>query len=133
MIRVATSPHFLLLVVYFFLSKYSFCAINVVLVSSVQQSDSDIYTHTHTHTHTHIVVVVQSPSYVRLFVTAWTAALQASLSLTISQSLPKFMSIEPVMPSNKSSCHPLLLLPLVFPNIRSFSGESALCIRWPKY
>ena len=56
---------------------------------------------------------------------------QTSLSLTISQSLPKFMSIESVTPS--SLCYPLLLLPSVFPSIRVFSDESALCIRWPKY
>ena len=66
--------------------------------------------------------------------TSWTAAHQASLSFTISQSLPKLMSIELVMPSNHLVlCHPLLLLPSVFPGIRVFSDESALHIRWPKY
>ena len=70
-------------------------------------------------------------SHVRLFVTP---AYQASLSFTVSQSLLKFMSIESVMPSNhRILCHPLLLLPSVFPNIRVFSSELALCIRWPKY
>ena len=70
----------------------------------------------------------------QLFVTPWTTAHQASLSLTISQSLPKIMSIETVMPSNLLIlCHPLLLLPSVFPSFRAFSNESALCIRWPKY
>ena len=66
--------------------------------------------------------------------TPWTAARQASLSLTISQSLPKFISIELVMPSNHLilSC-PLLLLPSVFPSIRVFSNELAVCIRWPEY
>ena len=62
------------------------------------------------------------------------AALQASLSFTISQSLLKLMSIESVMPSNHLIlCHPLLLLPSMFPSIRVFSNESALRIRWPKY
>ena len=66
--------------------------------------------------------------------TPWTAAGQASPSLTVSQSLPKFMSIALVMPSNHFiPCHPLLLLPSIFPSIRVFSSEKALCIRWPKY
>ena len=66
--------------------------------------------------------------------TPWTAALQASLSFTISQSLLKVMSIEPVMPSNHLAlCHPLLLLPSIFPRIRVFSSELAFRIRWPKY
>ena len=73
-------------------------------------------------------------SHVRLFEIQWTAACQASLSFTISQSLLKFMSIESVMPSNHLVlCHPLLLLPSIFPKIRVFSNESALHIRWPKY
>ena len=77
---------------------------------------------------------VQSLSYVWLFLTPWTAACQASLSITNSQSLLKLMSIEAVMPSNHIIlCHPLLLLPLVFPSIRVFSNESALHMRWPKY
>ena len=66
--------------------------------------------------------------------TPWTAACQASLSITNSQSWLKPMSIESVMPSNHLIlCHPLLLLPSIFPNIRIFSNESALRIRWPKY
>ena len=66
--------------------------------------------------------------------TTWTAARQASLSITNSQSLLKLMSIESVMPSNHLIlCHPLLLPPSIFPSIRVFSNESALCIRWPKY
>ena len=66
--------------------------------------------------------------------TPWTTACQASLSITNSQSLPKPMSIESVMPSNHLIlCHPLLLLPSIFPSIRIFSNESALLIRWPKY
>ena len=77
---------------------------------------------------------VQSLSSVWLFVTPWTTARQASLSITNSRSLPKLMSIESVMPSNHLIlCHPLLLLPSIFPSIRVFSNESALLIRWPKY
>ena len=77
---------------------------------------------------------VQSLSRVWLFSTPWIAARQASLSITSSQSLLKLMSIESVMPSNHLIlCHPLLLLPSVFPSIRVFSKESVLCIRWPKY
>ena len=67
-------------------------------------------------------------------VTPWTAACQAPLSSTVSWSLLKFMSIESVMPSNHLIlCHPLLLLPSIFPSIRIFSSESVLHIRWPKY
>ena len=64
----------------------------------------------------------------------WTTALQASLSITNSRSLLKFMSIESVIPSNHFNlCHALVLLPSIFPSIKVFSNESALCIRWPKY
>ena len=77
---------------------------------------------------------VQSLSHVWLFATPWTAAHQSSLSITNSQSLLRLMSVESVMPSNYLIlCHPLLLLPSVFPSIRIFSNESALRIRWPKY
>ena len=77
---------------------------------------------------------VQSLSCVWLFATPWTAARQSSLTTTNFQSLPKPMSIELVMPSNHLIlCHPLLLLPSIFPSIRVFSNESALHIRWPKY
>ena len=77
---------------------------------------------------------VQLLSHVRLFATPWTAARQASLSVTNSRNLPKLMSIESVMSSNHLiHCHPLLLLPSVFPSIRVLSNESVLCIRWPKY
>ena len=70
----------------------------------------------------------------RLFATPWTTARQASLSITISQSLLKFMSIKSVMPSKHLIlCHPLLLPPSIFPSIRVFSNESVLCITWPKY
>ena len=78
--------------------------------------------------------VVQSLSHAQLFATASTAARQASLSFTISQSLLKPMSIESVMPFNHLIlCHPLLLLPSIFPIIRVFSSEFVLHIRWPKY
>ena len=77
---------------------------------------------------------VQSLSCVLLFATPWTPAHQASLSITNSWSLFRFMSIESVMPSNQLIlCHPLLLLSSIFPSIRVFSNESALRIRWPKY
>ena len=78
--------------------------------------------------------VFQSLSWVQLFETAWTAARQASLSITNSWSLPKPMSIESVMPSNHLILyHPLLLLPSIFLSIRVFSNEWAICIRWPKF
>ena len=77
---------------------------------------------------------VQSLSCVQLSVTPWTAAHQASPSITNSRSLPKLVSIESVMPSNHLIlCCPLLLLPSIFPSIRVFSNESALRTRWPKY
>ena len=77
---------------------------------------------------------IQSLSGVLLFVTPWTAARQASLSITNSQSLLKLISIESVMPSNHLIlCRPLLFLPSIFSSIRVFSSESALRIRWPKY
>ena len=77
---------------------------------------------------------LQSLSHVRLFVTSWTTAHQASLSITNSWSPPKPRSIESVMTSNYLIlCRLLLLLPSVFPNIRAFSNESTLHMRWPKY
>ena len=77
--------------------------------------------------------VVHSLSPVRLFVTPWTVAHQASLSITVSQSLLKLMSIESVMPSNHLILsRPLLLLPSIFPSIRVFSSELAFRIRWPE-
>ena len=80
-----------------------------------------------------LLFVVQSPSHVGLFVT-WTIAFQASLSFTISRSLPKFIPIESVKPSNHLVlCSPLLLLPSIFPSIRVFSNELALRIWWPKH
>ena len=81
-----------------------------------------------------IVVVVQSLNHVPLFTTPWTAAYQASLCFTISQSLLNIKSIESTMPWNHLIlCHPLFLLLSIFPSIRVFSNELALCIRWPKY
>ena len=79
------------------------------------------------------VCSVQLLSSVPLFATSWTEAHQASLSITNSQSLLKFMSIELVMPSNHLTlCCPLFFQPSIFPSSRVFSNESALCIRWPK-
>ena len=81
-----------------------------------------------------IIVIVQSLSWVRLFVTPWTAAHQASLSFTISQSSLRLISIELMMPSNHLIlCCSLLLLPSIFSSIRILSNESDLHIRWPKY
>ena len=81
-----------------------------------------------------LFVAVQSLNCVQLFVTPWTAACQAFLSSIISRSLLRLMSIESAMYSNHFIlCHPLFLLPSVFPSIRVFSNESALLIRWPKY
>ena len=81
-----------------------------------------------------IISSVQSLSHVQLFATPRTAARQAFLSITNSRSLPKLIFIESVMASNHLIlCHPLFLLPSIFPCIRVFSNESALCIRWPKY
>ena len=81
-----------------------------------------------------IFIVVKLLSHVWLFVTPWTAARQASLSITNSRSLLKLKSMDSVMPSSHLIlCHPLLLLPSIFPSIRVFSNESALHIRWPEY
>ena len=82
----------------------------------------------------HFISVLFSHSFMSDSVSPWTAARQASLFITNSQSLLKLMSIESVVPSNHIIlCHPLLLLPSVFPSIKIFSNESVLCIRWPKY
>ena len=79
------------------------------------------------------IVVVQSLSYLRIFVTSWTAALQASLSCTLSWNFLKLISIELGIPMNHLIlCQPLLLSS-IFPSIRVFSSRSALCIRWPRY
>ena len=80
------------------------------------------------------LVVVQLLSHVPLFVTPWTAAHQPSLSFIVSQNLLKLMPIEPVIPTNHLIlCRPVPLFYSVFPRIRVFSNESALCLRWPKY
>ena len=79
-------------------------------------------------------VAVHSPSHVQLFATPWTSACQASPSFTISRSFLKLLSIESMMPSNHLIlCHPLPLLPSIFPSIRVFSNGSTLHIKWPKY
>ena len=81
-----------------------------------------------------ILGIVQSPSCVQLFVTPQKAARRGSLTFTVSWNFLKFMSIESVVLSNHLIlCHPLLLLPSIFPSIRVFSNESVFCIRWPKY
>ena len=81
----------------------------------------------------HLFLLLFSLSHVQLFATSWTAAHQASLSITIPQSLLKVMSVELVMPSNHFVlCCPHLLLPSSFPSIRVFSNESTLCMKWPK-
>ena len=91
---------------------------------SIWQNSASIHDH----------VVVQSLSCVWLFLIPWTVAPKSSLSFTISWSLSKLMSVESVMPSTHFIlCHPLLLLPLIFPSIRLFSNELPLHIRWPKY
>ena len=90
--------------------------------------------HKHPSNLTRLVVVLFSRQVVSDSVTPWTAAGQVPLSFTISQGLLKLMSIELMMPSNYLIlCRPLLLLPSIFPSIRVFSSELALCIRWPKY
>ena len=83
---------------------------------------------------TRFVFALKSLSHVRMFVTPWTVAHQASLSFTIFWSLLTLMSIEAVMPSyHLIPCHPLIFLPSIFPSIRVFSNESVVHIRWPKY
>ena len=81
-----------------------------------------------------VVVVVQSFNHNGLFATTWTAAWQAFLSFTITWSLFKLMSIESLMTSSYLIlCHPLLLVPSIFPSVRVFSNDSTLCTKWPKY
>ena len=111
-----------------------------MLVLSVQQRESIFLTELIPHLkslksngYISLFISVHLLSYVQLFATPWTAAFWASLSFTNSRSLLKLMSIELVMPSNHLIlCHPLLLLPSIFPSIRLFSNESVLHIRWPK-
>ena len=98
-----------------------------------QVPNSSWFAHTWSKEELRKFAVVQSLSHVRLFATPWTAACQASLSITNSQSLLKLMSIKSLMPSNHLIlCHPLLL-PSIFPSNRVFSNESVLHSRWPKY
>ena len=98
---------------------------------STSFKDEDAEAHVTCPTH---ISSVQLFSCVQLFATSWTAARQASLSITSSWSLLKLISIQSVMPSKHLIlCHPLLLLPSIFPSIRVFSNESFLLIRWPKY
>ena len=105
---------------YFFLSRYFPKRFEILLT---KKSCTSI-----------VVTVVQSLSHVQLFVTPRTAAWQASLSFTSFQSLLKLMCIESVMLfNNLILCCPLLLLPSIFPSIKVFSNDLALCIRWPKY
>ena len=86
------------------------------------------------HLLSNFLFIFQLYTHVQLFATPWAEALQASLSFTISWSLLKLISIESVITSNHLIlCHSLLLLPSIFPSIRVFSNESALCIRWPKH
>ena len=100
-------------------------------------TDSPIHIVQHNHKKTHItssLSSVQLLNHVPLFAIPWISACQASLSITNSQSPPKLMSIESVMPSSHLIlCRPLLLLPLIPPSIRAFSNESTLHMRWPKY
>ena len=106
-------------------ASWSHWARRDLIVGALPCQDTDVHC---------VFVVVQMLSRVQLIVTPRTAARQATLVVTISQSLLKLMSIESVMPSNDLIlCHPLLLLPSTFPSIGVFSNESALCIRWPKY
>ena len=99
-----------------------------------KESDTTEHTHTHTHTHTSFLSSVHLLSCVPLFVTPWTTMCQASLFITNSWSLLRLVSIESVMPSDHLIlCHPLPLLPSIFPSIRVFSSESVLRVRWPKY
>ena len=124
--------------------------LEIIILSEVNQRETNIIRYHLQYELLHIIIratmyyqfsSVQSLSHVQLFATPWIAARQASLSITSSQSLPKLMSIESVMPSNQLIlccallilCCAFLLLPSIFPNIRVFSNESGLHIRWPKY
>ena len=105
----------------------STCVISILTLCICWDKTSQLYSYNF------CISSVQSLSCIQLFATPWTAARQASLSITNSWSLPKLMSIESVMPCNNLIlCHPLLLPPSIFPSIRDFSTESVLHIRWPK-
>ena len=114
------------------LSFASSSLFNAIFLETAKHMPGAVRTRSSTGTMSY--VVVQSLSSVRLFATPWTAARQASLSFTISQSLLRLMSIKSVMPSNHLIlCCPRLLLPSISPSIRVFSSESTLRNRWPKY
>ena len=103
-------------------------------ISSWPRPNQDIYCWAIREAQVNICQSFQSFSHARLFVIPWTVAREASLSITNSHSLLKLMLIESMMSSNHLIfCRPLLLLPSIFPSIRVFSNESALCIKWPKY
>ena len=109
-----------------FVSFYLFASSLISFISILQFSEYRSFTS--------LLFIVQLPSHIRLFETPWTEACQTYLSLTISWSLPKFMFITSVMPSNCLILwRPLLRLPSIFPSIRDFPNESSVCIRWPKY
>ena len=114
------------------LSWYPYiCSLVCVSVSALQISLSTIFPISHTCVQ---FISVQFLIRIRLFATPWTAACQASLSITNSRSSPKLISIESVLPSSHLIlCHPLLFLPSIPPSIRVFSNESTLHMRWPKY
>ena len=119
--------------------KFSVATLHICIYQVFQQIGNIIYATESAFLKKTFLSIVQFSSFqslsrVWLFATPWTAAFQASLPITSSQSLLKPMLIESVMPSNHLIlCHPLLLLPSIFPSIRVFSNESVLCIRWPKY
>ena len=103
-------------------------------ILSRTKNENSFPTKAKNHYHLMDLSSVQSLSHVQLFATPWTAAHQASLSIAISWSLLKLISIKLVLPSNHLIlCHPLLLLPSIFPSIRVFSIDSALHIRWPEH
>ena len=102
---------------------------------SLLRGQSDLITYLYfLYQHFNLSVQFSLVAQLRLFVTPWAAACQASLFITNSRSLLKLMSIELVVPSNHLIlCHPFIFLPSIFPSIRVFSNEPVLCIRWPKY
>ena len=119
--------------------KFNVVTLHICIYQVFQQIENIIYATGSTLLKKTFISIVQFSSFqslscVRLFATPWTAAHQASLSITNSQSPPRPMSIESMMPSNcLILCHPLLLLPSIPPSIRVFSNKSALYMRWPKY
>ena len=117
-----------------YLTLSTHCGLMKLISSSFWTSCNTLYLDVVMWLNSTSVQSVQLISCIQLFVTPWTAACQASLSITNSWRLPKPMSIESVMPSNHLIlCCPLLLLPSIFPSIRVFSNESVLRIRWPKF